>query len=351
MKPTRLFSLATFSFTTSRSSRKASLLAVTALSLFGSQIGQAAGNYVWLGTSSGTTNWGTTTNWSPTGVPTTSADYAIFSSSTPYAPSLKNVAYTIGGLQFSFAGQTLTINHGNASLTAVNTVVNQTATLDDLSGNTSFATTNLQVDSLKTFNYVNAKSTVLLIPGRLSGAGTVTYTGGSISLGAASRQSPGGTSTVAGVYSSLVGTQTINAALTYTSGSIFEWDLNASTSDTRVGETYDKVVANGAVTGISKFNVILGSNNFTSQFWDTNKTWTDIFTGTGSKNLSSIFTTIGGTGVTASGTQGIVAGRGYFSFSSNTLNWTNTGGAYVPEPTSALAGLLLAAGLLRRRRL
>ena len=41
----------------------------------------------------------------------------------------------------------------------------------------------------------------------------------------------------------------------------------------------------------------------------------------------------------------LVTGQGQFSFTSNTLNWTA-----VPEPTSALAGLLITAGLLRRRR-
>jgi hypothetical protein len=37
--------------------------------------------------------------------------------------------------------------------------------------------------------------------------------------------------------------------------------------------------------------------------------------------------------------------EGYFSISGGTLKWTA-----VPEPTSALAGLLLGGGLLRRRR-
>jgi uncharacterized protein (TIGR03382 family) len=36
---------------------------------------------------------------------------------------------------------------------------------------------------------------------------------------------------------------------------------------------------------------------------------------------------------------------GSFSISGSTLTWTA-----VPEPTSALAGLLITAGLLRRRR-
>jgi len=41
--------------------------------------------------------------------------------------------------------------------------------------------------------------------------------------------------------------------------------------------------------------------------------------------------------------QGTIAGN--VTFTGSTLNWTA-----IPEPSSALAGLLLAAGLLRRRR-
>ena len=44
--------------------------------------------------------------------------------------------------------------------------------------------------------------------------------------------------------------------------------------------------------------------------------------------------------------KGTVDGQGYFSLSgTSSLSWTA-----VPEPTSALAGLLITAGLLRRRR-
>jgi MYXO-CTERM domain-containing protein len=42
---------------------------------------------------------------------------------------------------------------------------------------------------------------------------------------------------------------------------------------------------------------------------------------------------------------GGVSSYGTFTITGSTLNWTA-----VPEPTSALAGLLLGAGLLRRRR-
>ena len=110
------------------------------------------------------------------------------------------------------------------------------------------------------------------------------------------------------------------------------------------GGTYDQVVGNGAVTGTSVFTVVLGSNSITDAFWDTNKSWSNIFTttGSGTYNLSSLFATFAGTDIAS---NGVVAGQGSFGFTGNTLTWTA-----VPEPTSALAGLLLGAGLLRRRK-
>ena len=182
--------------------------------------------------------------------------------------------------------------------------------------------------------------------GTLSGTGTIT---------------PAVTVTSGNTYTAgtvgAAGTQTFSSALTYNSGSIFQWDLAATTADTGAGASnsgsYDKVVANGAVTGTSVFKIVLGSNAFTDAFWDTNKTWSNIFAGSGSFNLASLFTTFSGAGIMPLGASGLVPGQGQFTFTSNTLQWTayiSGGGGFVPEPTNALVGLLLAAGLLRRRR-
>ena len=149
-----------------------------------------------------------------------------------------------------------------------------------------------------------------------------------------------------------VGTQTFSSTLTYGSGSIFEWDLIASTVDPGANEansgSYDRLIANGAagsVSGMSAvFNIVLGGNSFATAFWDTHKSWTDIFTGPGTPtNLGVLFSSFSGSGIEPSG---LVSGRGQFSFNgTSTLTWTA-----VPEPTNALAGVLLGAGLLRRRR-
>ena len=178
--------------------------------------------------------------------------------------------------------------------------------------------------------------------GTINGATTISAASG----GAAGIHTPGGVGTV--------GTQTFTSTLNYGSGSIFEWDLQAaSTSDPGIVSnastgTYDKVVANGSagsVTGgAAVFKIVLGGNAFTDAFWNTNKSWSDIFTGTGTPtNLASVFSTFSGTNVNSDGT---VTGQGYFTFNgSSTLTWTA-----VPEPTGALAGILLGTGLLRRQR-
>jgi fibronectin-binding autotransporter adhesin len=187
--------------------------------------------------------------------------------------------------------------------------------------------------------------------GTIGGATTIAAAGG----GAAGTHSVG----VAGVNNG-VGTQTFSGTLTYGSGSVFEWNLQAvGTSDIGVVSnaatgTYDKVVANGSLGGEgAEFKIVLGGNSFSDAFWDTNKSWTDIFSGTGAGSWGSVFSSITGDSINWNaglargevGTQGVGGTGGYFTISGSSLNWTA-----VPEPGTALGGLLLTAGLLRRRR-
>lgn len=191
---------------------------------------------------------------------------------------------------------------------------------------------------------------------RLAGSGTLiapSITGpttiAAAGTGVVGIHSPGGRDTNG--TASLLGTQFFGSTLAYGTGSIFEWQLNATTTDpgadTINSGTRDKVVVESNITGGGAvFNVALGTNGYTDAFWNTNKTWDDIFTSTsGTFNLSTLFTSYSGTSLN---TDGTVTGQGYFTMgspSTSTLYWTA-----VPEPTSALAGLLLGAGLLRRRR-
>ena len=245
------------------------------------------------------------------------------------------------------------------------------ATIEVASGSKLDFTGTISDNSDGASSVIKTGSGSLVLSGANSYTGTTTVNGGTlvvngnqsaatgavtVSSGATLKGSGtvGGNTTISGTHApGAVGTpgqQTFAGTLTYNSGSIFEWDLNAATNDpganTSNSGTYGQVAATGTVGGTSSFKVVLGTNSFTSAFWDTNKTWTNIFTGSGvtTGTLANLFGTFDtSTGVDSTGH---VAGQGYFTFnSSNTLTWTA-----VPEPTSALAGLLLGAGLLRRRR-
>lgn len=167
----------------------------------------------------------------------------------------------------------------------------------------------------------------------LGGTGTV---GGNTTIQGGGKH---GASTVGGI-----GTQTFAGNLTYNTNSVFEWDVTNASS-------YDKVVgSSGKILGGSggKFNITTGTS-YSDSFWNSNRAWADIFSsfGTGLSNWASIFSEINGAGISWNSVsqRGEVGTEGYFTLSGSTLSWTA-----VPEPTSALAGLLLGAGLLRRRR-
>lgn len=160
----------------------------------------------------------------------------------------------------------------------------------------------------------------------------------------------GGSITINGTHNVANGTTQTFGNLTYGDGSIFAWNLSTVTTDPGNGAsnqgTYDRVNTNvlSAATGTETFQVILGGSSFTDAFWDTNKSWTNVFSVVSTGTIASVFDTFGGSGVA---TDGTVAGQGQFSLSGNTLNWTSSA---IPEPTSALAGVLLGFGLIRRRR-
>lgn len=142
--------------------------------------------------------------------------------------------------------------------------------------------------------------------------------------------------------------------LTFSSGSVFEWDLDLTKADplTNRGNAYDGVNVGGALSGSDAiFRIILTlPQDFGDSFWSdgghiSTKTWTDIFTnleGIPIYNWANIFG--GGIQYAYSGTT-IAPDQGSFSVSGNSLTWTA-----VPESSNTLATLLVAAGLLRRRR-
>lgn len=180
---------------------------------------------------------------------------------------------------------------------------------------------------------------------RLAGTGTV---GGNTTINSGAIHAPGAVGAV--------GKQTFDKALTattnltYSSGSIFEWDLASTPATTGRGTSYDAVNVAGTLGGTGAiFRVVLnGAQNFSEAFWNTTRTWSDIFkSADGGSNLSiaSIFSSVQYYNATNGALSNIPATQGYFTFSGADMTWTA-----VPEPSSALAALLLGAGLLRRRR-
>lgn len=180
--------------------------------------------------------------------------------------------------------------------------------------------------------------------GALGGSGTVS---GSVTVKSGGVVGPGNSPDIL-----------TTGAGTFEAGSIFSWDLASNldhdadlpedvTTGTR-GTDYDGLTASSlSVAEGAIFRVVLGgSANLANGFWTQNQSWDNIFSVTGlvtQANVGSLFDTVkiynGLTEITDTVTNGS------FSFSGTTLSWTA-----VPEPTSALAGLLITAGLMRRRR-
>ena len=197
-----------------------------------------------------------------------------------------------------------------------------------------------------TFNSSSGNTSAVTIePGaKLAGTGSI---GGAATIAASGTLAPSAQASGSKM--------TFGSTLDFASSAIFEWDLNAATLDPGADAsntgTYGQVSAAGAATGTAVFTVMLlgGTNGYADPFWNSNKNWTNVFAASGLANLNTLFTTFSGTGLTATGSGATAiataTGEGYFAFSGTELKWTA-----VPEPTSALAGLLIGAGLLRRRR-
>lgn len=151
-----------------------------------------------------------------------------------------------------------------------------------------------------------------------------------------------------GAYANSVGTQTFSSTLKYDTGSLFEWDINVSGPN---AETHDKIVA-GTLSGSGaqfKISLVSSGDTFASNFWDATHNWAaaELFgTSNVNANLANIFNSASTTtNFNPNSSQGNFSFTSIGSGISNNLKWTA-----VPEPTSALAGILLGAGLLRRKR-
>ena len=185
----------------------------------------------------------------------------------------------------------------------------------------------------------------------LGGNGTL---GGATTINSGGFHAPGDPATNGGI-----GIQSFSSTLNYDTGAIFEWDLSGA----RFGSgalnqgTYDQVQATGAITVLSGaiFQIELAGSDFADSFWDTPRTWDNIFTGSGTPHLfndtNGTFTGFGGSSgwIAADGT---VAGEGKFSFDGSTLIWLQGEFSSIPEPGNwlVLCGLVGTGVCLRTRR-
>ena len=270
-------------------------------------------------------------------------------------------------------GQAITT--GNIVQSAVVGGTTQTVTLTSGSGQ-SFTLGTQITDSLGngggvTNSVVKEGAGTAILTGTNSYSGTTTINAGVLSI-AASASIGSGTVSVNNTGTKLMGTGTVggnttvnsgailapgdagvgkvgfSGDLTTGSGSIFEWKLAATPAETGRGTSYDAVNVAGTLGGSGAiFRVVLdGAQNFSESFWDSNRTWTDIFmtadagsSVTFASNFSSVQY------YNSTGSLGPPTSQGAFTISGSSLTWTA-----VPEPTTALAGILLGAGMLRRRR-
>jgi autotransporter-associated beta strand protein len=160
----------------------------------------------------------------------------------------------------------------------------------------------------------------------------------------------GGNTTVFGTHSAgdaehEVGSQTFRSDLSYESGSIFSWDLGANSEK----EGFDQIFGEGrlAIAKDAVFQIVLGKGvELEDGFWNSDHSWKSIFNGLSGGEFNPEFLQV----IRSDGSAADFLERGTFSISGTTVNWSPHGWSPVPEPGSALAGLLVVAGMLRRRR-
>lgn len=274
--------------------------------------------------------------------------YGYNASSTGGTLRFDNVATTGANTNFSADSSVIalaantTLYASSSSLSLTNTISGNfgldklgtnTATLsgtNDYTGPTSVSAGTLAIglDGVGSI----ASDVSIASSATLAGTGTIT---GNVSVANGGTYSPGNGG---------IGSQTITGDLAFTNGSIFNWELNAPGGASGTGAnqgSFDQVALTGALSGTSTFFINLLGVGFEDPFWSTDKSWTNIFTTIGSGTLESVFTSFGGAGVSSTGSTS----AGQFTFDGDTLQF-----AAVPEPSSALAGILIVAGLFRRSR-
>jgi len=171
---------------------------------------------------------------------------------------------------------------------------------------------------------------------RLGGTGKIT---GDVVINTGGTHSPGNSP----------GLREVTGNITYETGAIFAWDLAADKDITTGGirgTDYDAVDVTDDLTveSGSEFRVIRNSGlDFADTFWIQDRQWSDIFNVSGSVTGWAANTAVAAYDM--SNNMLDVSSYGSSPITDTTLNWQA-----IPEPATALAGLLQGMGLLCRRR-
>jgi hypothetical protein len=240
--------------------------------------------------------------------------------------------FTISATEDSTAGNSLILDGGIFAFSNASLTVNA----DESGSGTSSVTLNGDLAaSITNVDFTGNSAKLLNGTGNAYSGGTA-VSGGTLNVGG--NISSGSSVSIAS-----------GATLNHLENSIFGWSLDAPTSalggSLNQGNNYNTYNVGGTLTGTGAvFDIVLSGNSFGDTFWDTDLSWDNIISGTGSfSSLSDVFS--GGISVAGVSSGGVVAGQGSFSLSGNTLSWTA-----VPEPSSLLVGGLIGLGLLQRRR-
>jgi fibronectin-binding autotransporter adhesin len=268
------------------------------------------------------------------------------------------------------SAQTVTLSSASGSFTLGSAITNTggntnsvlktgTGTTTLTGTNTYTGTTTIQQGTLALGSTGSIANSTTLVVGNAGSSGAVldvSAISGGFTVGAT--QTLMGVGTVNGAVTingthapgNSAGLQTVTGDLSYGSASIFDWELtaNSATQGTSPNFTFDQVDMTGAADTLSivsgaKINLILNNGvAFSDGFWNTNQSWnifTNASTVAGNFLINNISNDMNSTAYTA------LHPYGSFTMTGTTLTWTA-----VPEPSGVLAGLLLGAGLLRRRR-
>ncbi len=228
-----------------------------------------------------------------------------------------------GGIDVDDAAQTLTLSGvvsnattaGSLTKTGAGTLV-LSGTSNSYTGATTVTTGTLVVDG----STAAGSAVSVASGGTLGGTGTI---GGTLAL--TGKLAPG----AAGV----VDIETLDAGTTtWNGGSIWNFDLSSS------DDTSDKLVITGDLV---KGTGTLGTD-YVFNFMGSQPVWNTTYT---LATFASAIDFTNGSNFTATNLGSGSYSTSFFTLNSNSLTFTA-----VPEPTTALAGLLLTAGLLRRRR-